>query len=168
MKDNEYLGQISLFDQEIDTLAEISAREGWPEPEEFPFNKRNISVGTIVEEDLRNSKNPLIVTGYASLDKLIKFSSEIDTHNDSIRILLGSEPYESHRTEFRIDTVTLPEEIREYWLERSVSILLSAQLIQMIEQLKSGLIQARYIESTRNRLHAKIYVGDIGRHNRLK
>ena len=160
MKDNEYLGQISLFDQEIDTLAEISAREGWPEPEEFPFNKRNISVGTIVEEDLRNSKNPLIVTGYASLDKLIKFSSEINTHNDSIRILLGSEPYESHRTEFRIDTGTLPEEIREYWLDRSVSILLSAQLIQMIEHLKSGLIQARYIESTRNRLHAKIYVGD--------
>ena len=160
MKDNEFIGQFSLFNQEIDTLAEISARDGWPDPKEFPFNKKNTSVGSIVEQDLRRSKNPLIVTGYASLDKLIKFSSVIDAHNESIRILLGSEPYESQRTEFRIDTVTFPDEIREYWLERSVSILLSAQLIQMIEHLKSGVIQARYIDAPRNRLHAKMYVGD--------
>ena len=51
MKDNEYIGQISLFDQDIDFLAEISDREGWPDPKEFPFNKRSTSVGTIVEED---------------------------------------------------------------------------------------------------------------------
>lgn len=97
MKDTENSGQISLFDQDIDFLAEISAREGWPDPEDFPYNKRNTSVGTIVEEDLRSSSNPLIVTGYASLDKRIKFSSEIGSNFESIRILLGCEPYESQR-----------------------------------------------------------------------
>lgn len=160
MGQNEGIGQVSLFDQEIDFLAELSARDGWPDPKEFPFNRRNASVGSIVVSDLQASENPLIVTGYASLDKLINFCSEIDGNNTSIRILLGSEPYATQRTEFRIAAVSFPEEVREYWLERSVSILLSAQLIQMIEHLKSGQIQARYIDAPRNRLHAKMYVGD--------
>jgi len=160
VKDNEYLGQVSLFDQEVDFLAELSARDGWPDPKEFPFNQRSTSVGTIVQSDLQTSANPLIVTGYASLDKLIRFCSEIDTNNTSFRILFGSEPYETQRTEFRIETASFPDEIRKYWLERSVSILLSAQLIQMIEKLKSGQIQSRYIDAPRNRLHAKMYVGD--------
>ena len=48
MKDNEYIGQVSLFDQEVDFLAELSARDGWPDPKEFPFNQRSNSVGSIV------------------------------------------------------------------------------------------------------------------------
>jgi len=158
--ENEDVGQISLFDQEIDLLAELSARDGWPDPKEFPFNQRRTSVGSIVISDLQSSINPLIVTGYASLDRLISFCSEINAENNSVRILLGNEPYETQRTEFRIDTASFPDEVREYWLERSISILLSAQVIQMIEHLKSGNILARYIDAPRNRLHAKMYVGD--------
>ena len=160
MNDNEHLGQISLFDQEIDFLAKLSARKGWPDPKDFPFNHKRTSVGAIVEADLQASVNPLIVTGYASLEKLIRFCSRIDANNQSIRILLGSEPYETQRTDFRIESVSFPDEVREYWLDRSVSILLSAQLIQMIENIKSGRIQARYVDAPRNRLHAKMYVGD--------
>jgi len=160
MEVNEGIGQISLFDQEVDFLAELSGRGGWPDPREFPFNQRKISVGSIVISDLKNSKNPLIVTGYASLDRLISFCSEISSGTNNIRLLLGSEPYNTQRTEFRIDSVSFPDEVREYWLERSVSILLSAQIIQMIEYLKSGKIEARYIDAPRHRLHAKMYVGD--------
>jgi len=157
---NEGKGQISLFDQEVDYLEELSSRNGWPDPTEFPFNQRKTSVGSIVISDLKKSNNPLIITGYASLDRLISFCSDINSDNNSIRVLLGSEPYESQRTEFRINEVSFTDEVREYWLERSVSILLSAQIIQMIEHLKSGKIQARYINAPRNRLHAKMYVGD--------
>jgi superfamily II DNA/RNA helicase len=160
LSEKEDIGQISLFDQEVDFLAELSARGGWPDPKEFPFNQRRVSVGSIVTEDLQSSVNPLIISGYASLDRLINFCSEISMGTKSIRILLGSEPYDTQRTEFRIDTISFPDEVREYWLEQSVSILLSAQIIQMIEHLKSGKIQARYIDAPRNRLHAKIYVGD--------
>ncbi|MCP4276701.1 MAG: helicase [Gammaproteobacteria bacterium] len=153
-------GQISLFDQEVDFLAELSARDGWPDPNDFPYNARKSNVGSVVIKDLKASANPLIVTGYASLEKIIGFCSEIDNDGSTIRILLGSEPYETKRTEFRLNSISFPEEIREYWLERSISILLSAQLIQMIENLKSGRIQTRFIDAIRNRLHAKIYVGD--------
>jgi len=153
-------GQVSLFDQEVDFLAELSSRDGWPDPKEFPFNQRSASVGSVVTSDLQSSENPLIITGYASLDKLIGFCSEIDASSTSIRILLGSEPHPTQRTEFRVESISFPDEVREYWLEQSVSILLSAQLIQMIEDLKSGRIQARYINAPRNRLHAKMYVGD--------
>lgn len=33
VKEREGIGQVSLFDQEIDFLAELSARGGWPDPE---------------------------------------------------------------------------------------------------------------------------------------
>ena len=152
--------QISLFDQERDFLSELSVQDGWPDPKEFPYNARKQNVGSVVMDDLCASSNPLIVTGYASLEKIIDFCAQIGDSVSSVRLLLGSEPYETQRTEFRIDLTTFPDEVREYWLQRSVSILLSGQLIQMIENLKSGRISARYIESTRNRLHAKIYVGE--------
>ena len=160
MKGDASLGQIGLFDQEIDFLAALSARDGWPDPKEFPFNQSKTSVGSIVEADLKASANPLIVTGFTSLDKLISFCSKLDAQNTKLRILLGSEPYDTQRAEFRISNIAFPDEVRSYWLERSVSILLSAQLIQMIENLKSQKIQARYIDSPGNRLHAKMYVGD--------
>ncbi len=73
MNEHEDTGQISLFDQEVDFLAELSARGGWPDPKEFPFNQRKVSVGSIVTSDLQSSTNPLIISGYASLDRLISF-----------------------------------------------------------------------------------------------
>ena len=160
-KDIPLSGQISLFDQELDFLSELSEIERWPDPQLFPYNAKHSTVGSIVLDDLKASQHPLIVTGYASLEKIIDFCAQINNEDQSsIRLLLGSEPYETQRTEFRVDEVDFPEEVRAYWLDRSISILLSAQLILMIENLRSGKIQARYIEAPRNRLHAKIYVGD--------
>jgi len=45
MADNKTTGQVSLFDQEVDFLAELSARDGWPDPKEFPFNQRVYLIG---------------------------------------------------------------------------------------------------------------------------
>ena len=159
-KRSGFENQINLFDQEPDFLSELSVQDRWPDQKEFPFNAGKKSVGSVVMADLYASSNPLIVTGYASLEKIIDFCARVDDGVSSVRLLLGSEPYETQRTEFRIDSATFPDEVKEYWLQRSISILLSGQLIQMIEDLKSGRISARYIASTRNRLHAKIYVGE--------
>jgi hypothetical protein len=49
---------------------------GWPNRERFPYNYEKSSVGSIIEKDLRSSKNPLIITGYASLEKNIDFLAD--------------------------------------------------------------------------------------------
>jgi len=159
-KDIQHSSQISLFDQELDFLAELSEFEGWPDPNNFPYNAKHSTVGSIIIDDLKSSSHPLIVTGYASLEKIIDFCSDINNEHASIRLLLGSEPYDTQRKEFQIESASFPDEVREYWLEQSISIHLSAQLILMIEKLKSRKIVARYIDAPRNRLHAKMYVGD--------
>lgn len=159
-KDFQHSSQISLFDQEQDFLDEFSESDRWPDPNNFPYNAKHSKVGSVVVQDLKSSNQPLIVTGYASLEKIIDFCADIDSDHSTVRLLLGSEPYDTQRTEFSVESVSFPDEVREYWLDRSVSILLSAQLILMIENLKSRKITARYIDAPRNRLHAKMYVGD--------
>jgi hypothetical protein len=79
----------------------------WPDRERFPYNYATSTVGSIIEKDLRSSKNPLIITGYASLEKIIDFLA--DCHSswqsnpdafDKIRILLGNEPYPAKSQDF--------------------------------------------------------------------
>ena len=159
-KTKSTIGQISLFDNDIDFLTELAGKDDWPNPKEFPFNQRKVSVGSIIDSDLKNSSNPLIITGYASLERLITYCSKIRPQNNTIRILLGSEPYDTNRSDFSVNTNLFSDEVRDYWLERSISILLSAQVIQIIEHIRSGKIQFRYINSPNNKLHAKIYVSD--------
>ena len=112
-KRSGFENQISLFDQEPDFLSELSVQDGWPDQKEFPFNAGKKSVGSVVMADLYASSNPLIVTGYASLEKIIDFCARVDDGVSSVRLLLGSEPYETQRTEFRIDSVTFPDEVKE-------------------------------------------------------
>jgi hypothetical protein len=76
------------------------------------------------------------------------------------RLLLGFEPFPSRRETFEVAGHSFPAEVQEYWLERGISLLLSAKLIHRIERLESGQAQARYLAGTEHRLHAKLYVGD--------
>ena len=61
----------------------------WPDTARFPLNLDDVSVGDLVLEDLRHCEQPLIVAGYASLDKLVEFVDQ--SRSDSIRIVFGSE-----------------------------------------------------------------------------
>jgi len=131
----------------------------WPSGERFPINQDSARVEDWVIKDLRSSVSPLIVTGFASLDRLIDFVSDAELC-EQIRVVFGSEPFGSRRNSFSIRELDLPHEMKEYWLERGISILLSAKLLLCIERLKAGTMSVRYLARSRWRLHAKIYAGD--------
>lgn len=109
--------------------------------------------------DLVGSETPMIVTAYTALDYLIEQLPGLDTRGP-IRLLLGTEPTVGHATRIHPGRTDFPTEIREYWLGRGVSLRLSARVIRFIEALRSGAIEARYLERDGRRAHAKIYLGD--------
>lgn len=131
----------------------------WPDARRFPLNHERAHVSDVVLDDLRASANPLIVTGYAALDRLVDFIAGAD-RSETIRVVFGTEPYATERARFTVREPDLPAEMRDYWLERGISVLLSAKLLTCLEALRSGRVRARYLARRRWRLHAKIYVGD--------
>jgi len=50
-------------------------------------------------------------------------------------------------------------EMEAYWLERGISLRLSAKVIRCIERIRAGRLEARYMTGTT--LHAKIYCSEI-------
>ena len=149
---------LDLFAEETPVDAQ-AYRMNWPDPARFPLNVDRRHVGDRVLEDLRASQEPLIVTGYAALDHLIDFIAETP-EDGHLRLLLGFEPFPSRRESFEVHGYSFPREVERYWLERGISMVLSAKLIQCIERLKSGQVRARYLSDRYRRLHAKIYVAD--------
>jgi superfamily II DNA or RNA helicase len=149
---------LDLFTDE-EELAANARLSDWPDPQRFPLNVDHHQVQGQVVTDLRGSQRPLIVTGYAALDHLIDFIADMDTAPE-VRILLGFEPFPARRDRYEVKGHDFPAEIQHYWLERGISLRLSAKLIQCIERLQSGRVIARYGTGSANRLHAKIYVGD--------
>ncbi len=138
------------------SAAETEGR-AWPSPERFPTNEDG-SVASVVEVDLRASHEPLIVAGYAGLDRMLAFLSGLEA-DQRARILIGHEPHPSRRGSFRLTGATLSAEIEAYWLGRGVSLELSARLLVVIEGLRSGRFRAAILEG-RRALHAKLYLGE--------
>lgn len=133
----------------------------WPDQSRFPLNLIDRSVRDQVLQDLKASSRPLIVTGFASLDRIIDLLADVGSREDvRLRLLLGNEPFESRKKSFVLDGQSFPNEVREYWLKKRISLYLSAQLIFAIDGIDAGRIEARYLEDSTRRLHAKIYRGD--------
>ncbi|WP_430009755.1 SNF2-related protein [Methylophaga lonarensis] len=147
---------LPLFDEEADSARGMLG--SWPDGQRFPVNEEGYSVAQIVEADLRASKQPLLITGYASLDRLIDFVASCQNAS-SIRIVLGAEPFDSRRDSFELGTHSFSREMEHYWLQRGISLLLSAKLALCLEKLKNGQLQARYLAGNK-RLHAKIYLAE--------
>ena len=127
----------------------------WPPAARFPINQDSARVEDTVIKDLKSSKKPLIVTGFATLDRIIDFVASADQCHQ-IRVVFGSEPFSSRQETFSINAPDLTQEMKEYWLERGISILLSAKLLVCIERLKARKLLARYVARSTWRLHAKI------------
>jgi superfamily II DNA or RNA helicase len=142
---------LSLFNQGNVSISGVSNQR-------FPLNADGQFVENAILPDLRESTNPLIISGYFSLDRFLDFASGAHS-GQRIRFLVGNEPTSSRRTEFLLDGDDLPEEADRYWLARGISLVRSAALIRTIELLKSGVVEARHL-SKRPMLHAKIYCGD--------
>ncbi|MCP4471628.1 MAG: helicase, partial [Gammaproteobacteria bacterium] len=131
----------------------------WPPAARFPINQDSACVEDTVIKDLKSSTKPLIVTGFVTLDRIIDFVASADQCHQT-RVVFGSEPFSSRQETFSINAPDLPHEMKEYWLQRGISILLSAKLLVCIDRLKAGMLLARYVARSTWRLHAKIYVGD--------
>lgn len=97
----------------------------WPDPRRFPLNQSKSNVATTVLADLTNGDNPLIVTGYASLDQVIDFLSRYAQQRSGkvLRVVLGSEPFEARARHAGALGTQHSDEIRDYWLEKGISLL---------------------------------------------
>ena len=156
-KDNRQLLLFESGDQEHLRLTGIN----WPPESRFPLNiPSQRTVQSTVIPDLLNSDNPLLVTGYASLDHIIALISQLPANATQVRLLFGSEPFPSRRETFSMSQHSFPTEVEHYWLSRGVSLLLSGKIVFARELLASGRIAARHLGTNHSRLHAKIYCGD--------
>lgn len=135
----------------------------WPSTSEFPHNRPGVTVAEVIDPDLRSSADPLLVTGYSSLGRLIPllahFESRRQRDSDSmhrVRVLIGHEPHRSNRQDFGLRGRPLSQEVTDYWLNRGISLSLSAEVIAAKELLDSGLAEIR--TSASRPVHAKMYV----------
>ncbi|RLA45127.1 MAG: helicase [Gammaproteobacteria bacterium] len=134
----------------------------YPAPDRFPLNLDGLKVENVVLPDLRGSASPLIITGFASIDRLLDYCCDHCSNPESeVRLLIGQEPFPSRRDTFTVNRADLTSEAEAYWLSQGISLLYSAKVIEMVDLLKSGRVVARYMPG-RRRLHAKIYSGDTG------
>jgi hypothetical protein len=152
--DNE---QIDLF-----TAGAAEEEDPWPAQERFPCNRSGHTVGRVVLADLRGARSPLIVSGYASLERILRLLAELAPDKGPVRLLFGVEPHVTGRERFALHYADFPEEVRSYWLARGISLDASASLIHAIGLIESGRVQVRHLGGARKRLHAKIYCGDAG------
>jgi hypothetical protein len=134
----------------------------WPDVRRFPCNVPGANVADVVLEDLRQSESPLIVTGYASLDRVVSFLAGLEDRPGPVRLLFGAEPYVSGRERFELRADDFPEEVRAYWLARGISPRLSGKVLRAVALIEAGRVEARFLGGPRRRLHAKIYCGDAG------
>ncbi|WP_457756026.1 SNF2-related protein [Thermodesulfatator indicus] len=145
----EKLKQISIFERVEERV--------WPSVEFFPLNTPYQKIENIVREDILSSSRYTIVTGYSSLEYLISFFGEGHFPNRKITVVLGHEldlPEEQLKAPW--PKVNLSQEIKEYWLEKGISVTLSGALLNFLEELKARNIVFRLGRE----LHAKVYLGD--------
>ena len=132
----------------------------WPHVSRFPLNTGSANVKKVVLGDLKRSSDSLLVTGYASLDQIIDFSCDACTQSEhQVRLLIGNEPFLSRRDTYSVKRNGLTHEMEAYWLQRGISLRLSAKLLLFIQELKQGHVEARYMSGAMP-LHAQIYDGD--------
>jgi superfamily II DNA or RNA helicase/HKD family nuclease len=129
----------------------------WPDQELFPLNFKGLgrTVQKVVYQDIEESEEFLIVTGFTSLSNLIDLFGSRDFEKvKKVRVLIGFEPNIKGRKKYQ--RLGLDKEIKDYWLKKGLSIMQGGAVIHLIEKIKSGLIEFRF----RDKLHAKIYIGD--------
>lgn len=146
--------QLGLFASPVASI--VPPRE-WPPADRIPHNEGGQRVEDIVERDLADGGEALVVTGYASLDRVIHLLATRDFSNGAaLRILFGNEPFAARRDTARITGDRLADEVRDYWLERGISVLRAGDIITAREALVRQPVEAR-VAPTRRPIHAKMY-----------
>ena len=66
-------------------------------------------------------------------------------HDGELRIVLGSEPFVTERTSFGTRATMVTDEARTWCLERGISLLDSAKLLETINLIDTGSVQQRAV-----------------------
>lgn len=156
--------QLNLFAQASDAARQRQywlVDQSWPAAERFPVTWMRASTRAVVWPDLVGATDPLVVAGYSSLTELIDLvSAWLARHEQegTVRVLFGSEPFPTARRDFSARAVVdgFSAEMRQYWLEEQhVSLAQSARILQTIDALERGRVEARCLPN----VHAKVYIG---------
>ena len=134
----------------------------WPTGDEFPINHSTSTVRSRVWADLVSSRDPLVVAGFSSIGELIELIAAWSNRHDegTLRMVLGTEPFSTTRSNFATARIAFTEEVQRYWLEeQGVSLRASAKLLRAIELIDAGRVDCRFVDGHDVRLHAKIYCG---------
>jgi len=151
--------QLGFFDPDSENIARVRNITSWPDQGRHPLNIGGNSVASVVRGDLESSEETLIVTGYSSLEYVIDKLGALHTaKGHKTRLIIGNELDGSQRKFNAISKRTLPQEVADYWLQEGVSVVYATEILLIIEKLKSGEIEARYIADRKKKLHAKIIV----------
>jgi hypothetical protein len=129
----------------------------WPDQDHFPLNlsAHKRTVQAIVYEDIKESQEYLILTGFTSLSNLIDFfGSEEFERLQKVCILIGFEP--NFRGRKKYPMVKLDREIKEYWIKKGLSVMLGGAVMNLIEKINRKEVQFKF----KDRLHAKLFVGE--------
>jgi superfamily II DNA or RNA helicase len=125
----------------------------------LPNNEGKRKVRDIVMTDIKKSKSITIVSGYASLDEILKVISNISTEQE-MTILIGNEPSVGSLTTLHSSKLNLSTEMKKYWLEeKRISLTHTFTLLNAYRKIEQGLVQVR-INSSPKKLHAKILLTD--------
>jgi hypothetical protein len=148
---------------QLDLLTRLDTIEAseWPRAELLPFNwpRDHISVRSITHPDLQASEDVLLVMGYASLEHLCHFVSSLEADLPKrVRVAFGTEPFLGGDRPSRGEHDTLSQEVKDYWLERGVSIVHALAVLDTIEALRSERLQPRVSRRSQG-LHAKMFIG---------
>lgn len=129
----------------------------WPEHERFPLNEHPNSVMGIAKVDWENSDSLTMLTGFTSVEQIMRMFGQRERRKPySIRIVIGNEPDLSKIESLRKRKSDVDHRMRDYWLNRGISILNHGPLLQLIHRLESGEIEVRI----HNQLHGKVFVSD--------
>ncbi len=133
----------------------------WPDPAQFPLNHSSATTRAHVWTDLTTSRRPLVVAGFTSIAELVELTAAWATKqtDGEMRLLIGSEPFETERTSFVSSRLAFTDDVHRFWLDEGVSLRQSAKIVNAIDLIESGRVNARFVEGN-TRLHAKIYAGE--------
>jgi len=134
----------------------------WPDHKLVPFNwgKNQMSVERVVFEDLYSSGQVLLVMGYASLEELCNFVRNAQPHSRSqLRVVFGTEPFRGRDVDNALVDDDLGSDVRDYWLDRGISILAAVSVLETVRALDNGIVETRISRRSQG-LHAKMFLAE--------
>jgi superfamily II DNA or RNA helicase len=135
-----------------------------PKSSRYPTNaKTEDKAYTFVRQDFEETNSFTVVTGFSSLDFIIKFFGNEILENLHIEIVLGFEENLSGNSSNlkKYPKNNFSKEIIDYWISKGIDIFSCGQVIRLIEFLKNdNPLNRRFSMRIHKNLHGKIYVSD--------